>query len=75
VLLESGAPHTAIALVAAGYGIAVVPSAVVISVEAMQNTCFGKELTRRGIKTVKTRTGNESMGFGIKQETVHLKVA
>jgi LysR family transcriptional regulator, cyn operon transcriptional activator len=30
VLLESGAPHTAIALAAAGYGIAVVPSTVVI---------------------------------------------
>jgi LysR family transcriptional regulator, cyn operon transcriptional activator len=31
VLLESGAPHTAIALAGAGYGIAVVPSTVVIS--------------------------------------------
>ena len=30
VLLESGAPHTAIALAGAGYGIAVVPSTVVI---------------------------------------------
>jgi LysR family cyn operon transcriptional activator len=30
VLLESGAPHTSIALAAAGYGIAVVPSTVVI---------------------------------------------
>jgi LysR family transcriptional regulator, cyn operon transcriptional activator len=30
VLLESGAPHTAIALAAAGYGIAVVPSTVLI---------------------------------------------
>ncbi|HXW42271.1 MAG TPA: LysR family transcriptional regulator [Xanthobacteraceae bacterium] len=30
VLLESGAPHTVIALAAAGYGIAVVPSTVVI---------------------------------------------
>jgi len=31
VLLESGAPHTAIALAGAGYGIAVVPSTVVIA--------------------------------------------
>lgn len=30
VLLESGAPHTAIALAAVGYGVAVVPSTVVI---------------------------------------------
>jgi LysR family cyn operon transcriptional activator len=30
VLLESGAPHTSVALAAAGYGIAVVPSTVVI---------------------------------------------
>jgi LysR family transcriptional regulator, cyn operon transcriptional activator len=30
VLLESGAPHTAIALASAGYGIAIVPSTVVI---------------------------------------------
>ena len=30
VLLESGAPHTAVALAGAGYGIAVVPSTVVI---------------------------------------------
>lgn len=30
VLLESGAPHSSVALVAAGYGIAVVPSTVVI---------------------------------------------
>ena len=30
VLLESGAPHTCVALAAAGYGIAVVPSTVVI---------------------------------------------
>jgi putative DNA primase/helicase len=45
------------------------------SVEAMQNSCFGKELTRRGFKTAKTRTGNGRMGIGIKHEAAHLKVA
>jgi LysR family transcriptional regulator, cyn operon transcriptional activator len=33
VLLESGAPHTSIALAAAGYGVAVIPSTVAIPVD------------------------------------------
>jgi DNA-binding transcriptional LysR family regulator len=36
VLLESGAPHTSIALAAAGYGIAVVPSTVAISADRVR---------------------------------------
>jgi LysR family cyn operon transcriptional activator len=44
VLLESGAPHTAIALAGAGYGIAVVPSTVVIPVGRVR----GIPLLQRG---------------------------
>jgi LysR family cyn operon transcriptional activator len=44
VLLESGAPHTSIALAAAGYGIAVVPSTVVIPAGHVR----GIPLTHRG---------------------------
>jgi LysR family cyn operon transcriptional activator len=44
VLLESGAPHSSIALVAAGYGIAVVPSTVVIPAGHVR----GIPLTQRG---------------------------
>ena len=44
VLLESGAPHTAIALAGAGYGIAVVPSTVII---AAARVC-GIPLLQRG---------------------------
>jgi LysR family transcriptional regulator, cyn operon transcriptional activator len=44
VLLESGAPHTSIALAAAGYGIAVVPSTVVIPAGQVR----GIPLTQRG---------------------------
>jgi LysR family transcriptional regulator, cyn operon transcriptional activator len=36
VLLESGAPHTSIALAAAGYGVAVVPSTVVIPADQVR---------------------------------------
>jgi LysR family transcriptional regulator, cyn operon transcriptional activator len=44
VLLESGAPHAAIALAASGYGIAVVPSTVLIPSERVR----GIPLTQRG---------------------------
>lgn len=44
VLLESGAPHTAIALAGAGYGIAVIPSTVVISAAHVR----GVPLLQRG---------------------------
>jgi len=44
-LLESGAPHTAIALAAAGYGIAVVPSTVVIPAGRVR----GIPLQQRGV--------------------------
>jgi DNA-binding transcriptional LysR family regulator len=44
VLLESGAPHTAIALAGAGYGIAVVPSTVAIPRDRVR----GIPLVQRG---------------------------
>jgi LysR family transcriptional regulator, cyn operon transcriptional activator len=45
VLLESGAPHTAVALAGAGYGIAVVPSTVVIPAGHVR----GIPLQQRGV--------------------------
>ena len=44
VLIESGAPHTAVALAAAGYGVAVVPSTVVIPAGRLR----GIPLVQRG---------------------------
>jgi LysR family cyn operon transcriptional activator len=44
VLLESGAPHTSIALAAAGYGIAVVPSTVILPPDRVR----GIPLLQRG---------------------------
>ena len=45
------------------------------SIEALHNTCFGKELERRGFEKIKGRLGNRRVGIGIKQGAVNLKVA
>jgi putative DNA primase/helicase len=45
------------------------------SFEAMQNTCFGKELTRRRFQILKTRAGNARLGIGLKSTAADLKVA
>jgi putative DNA primase/helicase len=45
------------------------------SVEAMQNSCFGKELTRRGFKSIRGRCGNGRIGIGLKPSAADLKVA
>jgi putative DNA primase/helicase len=45
------------------------------SIEALHNTCFGKELERRGFEKVKGRLGNRRLGIGLKQGSVDLKVA
>ena len=45
------------------------------SIEALHNTCFGKELERRGFEKVKGRSGNGRLGIGLKQSTADLKVA
>jgi putative DNA primase/helicase len=37
------------------------------SLDALPNTAVGKELTRLGYKTVKTKKGNDRMGIGLKQ--------
>jgi putative DNA primase/helicase len=37
------------------------------SLDALPNTAFGKELTRLGYKTVKTKKGNDRMGIGLKE--------
>lgn len=67
VLLESGAPHTSIALAAAGYGIAVVPSTVVIPAGHVR----GIPLIHRGaavawpadrVQKAKIRTRRQSPG-------------
>src|SRR5262249_57156348 len=44
LLLESGSPHAAIALAASGYGVAVVPSTVLVPRERVR----GLPLTQRG---------------------------
>ena len=43
--------------------------------DALSNNCFGKELTRRGFKSIRARLGNGRRGIGLKPETVHLKAA
>jgi putative DNA primase/helicase len=45
------------------------------SMEPLHNTCFGKELERRGFEKVKGRSGNRRLGIGLKQGAVDLKVA
>jgi putative DNA primase/helicase len=43
--------------------------------EAMQNSCFGKELTRRGFEQIKGRLCNGRIGIGLKPSAADLKVA
>jgi hypothetical protein len=43
--------------------------------ESLHNTCFGKELERRGFEKIKGRLGNRRVGIGLKQGTADLKVA
>jgi putative DNA primase/helicase len=45
------------------------------SIEAMHNTCFGKELERRGFEKIKGRLCNGRRGIGLKQTAADLKVA
>jgi phage/plasmid-associated DNA primase len=45
------------------------------SFEAMQSTCFGKELTRRGFKILKERAGNARLGIRLKPAAADLRVA
>jgi phage/plasmid-associated DNA primase len=35
--------------------------------EALSNSCFGKELTRRGFENKRASAGNERLGIGIKK--------
>jgi hypothetical protein len=45
------------------------------SMEPLHNTCFGKELTRRGFDKLKGRSCNGRLGISLKQSTADLKVA